>query len=88
MTKSRETPNKEAETQNIMSMLAQSTPIDLRSGFELAARRQANRMTTEDLEKQDDFERVEAEKLAQVEKSRAPINFFNVPTLKLMSKSK
>ena len=71
-----------------MSMLAGSAPIDLRSGFELAARKQANRMTKADLEKQDEEERLVAEKLAQVEKTRAPINFFNAPTLKLMSKSK
>ena len=47
-----------------MSMLAGSQPIDLRSGFELAARKQANRMTKEDIEKQDAEERLVAEKLA------------------------
>ena len=68
-------------------MLAQSQPIDLRSGFELAARKQANKMTKADIEKQDKEERLVAEKLAEVEKSRSPINFFNMPTLTLMSQT-
>mmetsp|Transcript_23974 Transcript_23974/g.32131 ORF Transcript_23974/g.32131 Transcript_23974/m.32131 type:complete len:116 (+) Transcript_23974:319-666(+) len=59
-------------------------PIDFRSQFDKASRRMANRLTEKEQKEIEQEERIVAEKLAEVAKSRKPINFFIPPLVTLI----
>ena len=64
-------------------MFSGSQPIDLKGKFELAARTQANKLTTKEIEDLEEVQRIQYEKLKEVETSRSTINFFVKPCVGL-----